>query len=194
MSQLSRFWCLNRETSLSRRSLISHYLRLTSLDIINYERVWIEIYSGRWPSWIQQKMIQSQISLIIVHFCLVYVVFNNYSTSRRWIWDDSQRGRSAKLAIIISYPTSACGIIVLLKTRLKRNFKFKVTPTLTIFVDYGIFKDCSLKSRWMVLVLAEYLPCREVNILPLFTEIEKNNCFSIYSLSDLNNTFCGLTP
>ena len=27
----------------------------------------------------------------------------------------------------------------------------------------------------------------EVNILPLFTEIEKNNCFSIYTLSDLNN-------
>ena len=26
----------------------------------------------------------------------------------------------------------------------------------------------------------------EVNILPLFTEIEKNNCFSIYTLSDLN--------
>ena len=28
-----------------------------------------------------------------------------------------------------------------------------------------------------------------VNILPLFTEIEKNNCFSIYTLSDLNNIF-----
>ena len=27
----------------------------------------------------------------------------------------------------------------------------------------------------------------EVNILPLFTEIEKNNCFSIYTGSDLNN-------
>ena len=29
----------------------------------------------------------------------------------------------------------------------------------------------------------------EVNILPLFTEIEKNNCFSIYIGSDLNNIF-----
>ena len=29
----------------------------------------------------------------------------------------------------------------------------------------------------------------EVNILPLFTEIEKNNCFSIYTGSDLNNNF-----
>ena len=27
------------------------------------------------------------------------------------------------------------------------------------------------------------------NILPLFTEIEKNNCFSIYTGSDLNNIF-----
>ena len=31
----------------------------------------------------------------------------------------------------------------------------------------------------------------EVNILPLFTEIEKNNCFSIYTGSDLNNIFRG---
>ena len=31
--------------------------------------------------------------------------------------------------------------------------------------------------------MAEYLPSRE------FTEIEKNNCFSIYTLSDLNNIF-----
>ena len=29
----------------------------------------------------------------------------------------------------------------------------------------------------------------EVNILPIFTEIEKNNCFSIYTGSDLNNIF-----
>ena len=29
----------------------------------------------------------------------------------------------------------------------------------------------------------------EVNILPLFIEIEKNNCFSIYTGSDLNNIF-----
>ena len=28
-----------------------------------------------------------------------------------------------------------------------------------------------------------------VNILPRFTEIEKNNCFSIYTGSDLNNIF-----
>ena len=29
----------------------------------------------------------------------------------------------------------------------------------------------------------------EVNIRPLFTEIEKNNCFSIYTGSDLNDIF-----
>ena len=29
----------------------------------------------------------------------------------------------------------------------------------------------------------------EVNILPLYTEIEKNNCFSIYTGSDLNDIF-----
>ena len=29
----------------------------------------------------------------------------------------------------------------------------------------------------------------EVTILPLFTEIEKNNCFSKYTVSDLNNIF-----
>ena len=32
--------------------------------------------------------------------------------------------------------------------------------------------------------MAEYL-----NILPLFTEIEKNDCFSIYTRSDLNIIF-----
>ena len=36
---------------------------------------------------------------------------NNYSTGTHWIWDD----RQPKLAIIISYPTSASGIIVSLK-------------------------------------------------------------------------------
>ena len=29
----------------------------------------------------------------------------------------------------------------------------------------------------------------EVNTLPLFTEISKNNCFSLYTGSDLNNIF-----
>ena len=36
--------------------------------------------------------------------------------------------------------------------------------------------------------MAEYLLSHE-NILPLFTEIEKNNCFSIYTGSDLHNIF-----
>ena len=55
---------------------------------------------------------------------------------------DSQRGA----AIIISYPTSASGIIVLLKTPQKyrkldynKNKKAqKITHTLAIFVDHGI--------------------------------------------------------
>ena len=38
--------------------------------------------------------------------------------------------------------------------------------------------------------MAKYLPTREsgdINIpKPLFTEIKKNNCFSIYTRSDLN--------
>ena len=44
---------------------------------------------------------------------------------------DSQRGASAELAIIISYPTRASGIIVLLKTPQKYsklNFKKIKTP------------------------------------------------------------------
>ena len=57
---------------------------------------------------------------------------------------DSQR--SAELAIIISYPTSASGIIVLLKAPPKnrklgynKNKKAqKITHTLAIFVDHGI--------------------------------------------------------
>ena len=59
---------------------------------------------------------------------------------------DSQRTRSAELAIIISYPTSASGIIVLLKTTPKyrkldynKNKKAqKITHMLDVFVDHGI--------------------------------------------------------
>ena len=44
-----------------------------------------------------------------------------------------------------------------------------------------IFKNYSLKSRWIV---ADYQFLK-----PLFTEIEKNNCqFSIYTRSNLNKT------
>ena len=42
----------------------------------------------------------------------------NYSTSALWIQDgrSANEARTAELAIIVSYPTSASGIIVLLKT------------------------------------------------------------------------------
>ena len=58
----------------------------------------------------------------------------------------ANEARSAELAIIISYPTSASGIIVLLKTPQKyrkldynKNKKAqKITHTLPIFVDHGI--------------------------------------------------------
>ena len=39
-------------------------------------------------------------------------IFNNYSMSTRWIWDDRWR---AELATIISNPTSASGINILIK-------------------------------------------------------------------------------
>ena len=62
---------------------------------------------------------------------------------------------AAELAIIISYPTSASGIIILLKTPTKYReffptlfikkttdfqpvFNFKRTPTVTIFGEHGI--------------------------------------------------------
>ena len=57
--------------------------------------------------------------------------------------------RSAELAIIISYPTSANGIIVLLKTPPKyrkldynKNKKAqKITHMLAVFVDHGIMAN-----------------------------------------------------
>ena len=44
-------------------------------------------------------------------------LFNNYTTSVLWIQDgrSANEARTAELAIIVSYPTSASGIIVLLK-------------------------------------------------------------------------------
>ena len=61
-------------------------------------------------------------------------------------WETANEARSAKLAIIISYPTSASGRIVLLKTSKswKTALKWverrpqKLTRTLTIFVGHGI--------------------------------------------------------
>ena len=54
-------------------------------------------------------------------------------------------------------------------------------------VNQWIVNHYSLKSRWIV---AKYLPRREaarsIILKPLFTQIEKNNCFSIYTQSNLN--------
>ena len=58
-------------------------------------------------------------------------LFNNYTTSVLWIQDgrSANEARTAKLAIIVSYPTSASGISVLLKTPPKyREF----VPTLYV--------------------------------------------------------------
>ena len=58
-------------------------------------------------------------------------LFNNYTTSALWIQDgrSANEARTAELAIIVSYPTSASGIIVLLKTAPKyREF----VPTLYV--------------------------------------------------------------
>ena len=69
-------------------------------------------------------------------------IFNNYSTSVCWLWD----GR------IFSYPTSASGVIVLLKAPTKHqeffptlvvkttDFQqnFEQTRRVTIFGDHGI--------------------------------------------------------
>ena len=46
-------------------------------------------------------------------------LFNNYSTSALWIQDgrSANETRTAELAIIVSYPTSAIEIIVLSKKR-----------------------------------------------------------------------------
>ena len=68
-------------------------------------------------------------------------------------WLKANEARSAELAIIISYPTSASGIIVLLKTPTKyRKFfptlfvktadfplvsNFEQTSTVTTFREYG---------------------------------------------------------
>ena len=61
------------------------------------------------------------------------------------------------------------------------EFHSKLTLRLSSHFFY-IINNYSLKSRWIVVR-------GEVNILPLFTEIEKNNCFSIYTGSDLYNIF-----
>ena len=74
--------------------------------------------------------------------------------------------------------------IICLSLRLRQIIDLLATDKSQYFAQpRPIIVNYSLKSRWMV---AEYWN-GEVNILPLFTEIEKNNCFSIYTLSDLNS-------
>ena len=69
-------------------------------------------------------------------------------------WWRANEARGTKLAIIVSYPTSASGIIVLLKTPTKYReffltlfvkpadfqlvFNFEQTRTVTIFGEHGI--------------------------------------------------------
>ena len=83
-------------------------------------------------------------------------LFNNYTTSVLWIQDgrSANEARTAELAIIVSYPTSASGIIVLLKTPTKYRefvptlfvkttkfqlvFNFEQACTVTIFRELGI--------------------------------------------------------
>ena len=101
----------------------------------------------------------------------LYDIVNNYSTSARRIWNGrfhySNETRSAELAIIISYPTSASGRIVLLKTPTKyREFfptlfvkttdfqlvlKYEHTRPVTIFGEHGTNINIQLsRGRWIV--------------------------------------------
>ena len=83
----------------------------------------IRIHHRSRPS-VQQLFVTEQIHVSDI-------IFNNYSTSARWIWDGriGNDARSVELAIIISYPTSTSGIIISLKMSTKyREF----VPTLFV--------------------------------------------------------------
>ena len=64
-------------------------------------------------------------------------------------WWIANEARGTKLAIIISYPTSASGIIVLLKTRTKKTTGFQLVSkfrTIIIFREHGIIAHI---PRWV---------------------------------------------
>ena len=69
----------------------------------------------------------------------------------------------------------------------QRNFTWECPFSMIREAKYfTTFNNYSMKSRWIVV---KYLPSREsgryIFLKPLFTEIEENNCFSIYTRSDL---------
>ena len=119
----------------------------------------------------------------------LYDTVNNYSTSARRIWNGrfhySNETCSAELAIIISYPTSASGRIVLLKTPTKyREFfptlfvkttdfqlvlKYEHTRTVTIFGEHGTNINIQLSPEGEV---NSGIPRREASryISSLFTD------------------------
>ena len=71
------------------------------------------------------------------------LLFKYYSTSVRWTWDVvTNEARNAELAVIISYPTSASRIIVLLKPCTKYREFFT-----TLFVKQLIFSLFLILSR-----------------------------------------------
>ena len=56
--------------------------------------------------------------------------------------------------------------------------------------QHALVWDCGVWIKKIICIVIEQLFFEiEVNILPLFTEIEKNNCFSIYTGNDLNIIF-----
>ena len=94
----------------------------------------------------EYRLLNYSTFLVLVQFLALLLlrlssIFNNYSTSDRWIWDGRQL--RASLAVIISYPTRQSWITVLLKTpqkdqkssKLKLLFHFELRRRLTIFVE-----------------------------------------------------------
>ena len=61
-----------------------------------------------------------------------------------------------------------------LTTKKKKNSK-NLEQLYEIFVNSGIIFTVAL--------------CGKENVLPLFSDIDKNNCVTIYTLSDVNNFF-----
>ena len=70
-------------------------------------------------------------------------IINNYSSRACWIWEEiAKEAFSAELAITISYPTRASGIIVLLRTPKELQYLssrlFSLADAYTCLVANGI--------------------------------------------------------
>ena len=127
------------------------------------------------------------ISFFLVYFTGVFLrwMFNYYSKSACWVWDDrsANEARSADLAFIISYPTSASEVIILLETIKPHNKAFSKTL-------YKMRKFIMFITAVCVLFLTKHFMITTITIVIVVKRIEKTSSSDLVSVQSIPLVYC----